>query len=64
MIETGWLIEQRLFSRPQWWTVTAWEGPTWTTDANQAIRFARREDALRTSLLVAGFHSVTEHQWG
>lgn len=45
--ETGWLIENTIGGRGVWWRARNECGRTWTTDACDAIRFARKEDAER-----------------
>jgi hypothetical protein len=35
-----WLIERRDTREPMWWTA----GCTWTTNANEALWFARKQD--------------------
>lgn len=62
-IEFGWLIEFREANRPTWWDG---RGPnTSTNDANDAIRFSRKQDAERVASL--GFmkrkYIITEHSW-
>lgn len=65
--QTGWLVERNDLGSPRWLCF----GPkhrdtTYTTDANKALRFARKEDAE-----AAMFHlenndpvlRVTEHKW-
>jgi hypothetical protein len=62
---------------PQWWGFnhTPGKNGTWCSNANNAIRFARKEDAERMRLHIiavaglTGMHdyerrvSVTEHMW-
>ena len=57
--EFGWLIENDWNERPEWWRPLKW-----TTDANEAVRFARKEDAERVirEMLFANAHA-TEHIW-
>lgn len=74
----AWLVEWKAHGLgPQWWGF--WGPPDktgrWCSDANSAIRFARKEDAERMRLHViavadlTGHHdyerqiTVTEHEW-
>ncbi len=62
---SGWLIEKGDTSRPQYLTVSdrRWD---WTYDHMKAIRFARQEDAARTTkhFLIAGtVMRIAEHSW-
>ena len=74
----AWLVEWKAHGHgPQWWGFnhTPGKNATWCSDANNAIRFARKEDAERMRLHViavaglTGMHSyersvsVTEHLW-
>lgn len=74
----AWLVEWKAHGHgPQWWGFnhTPGKNATWCSDANNAIRFARKEDAERMRLHViavaglTGMHeyersvSVTEHMW-
>jgi hypothetical protein len=59
---TAWLIEHT--SYPTWWTGR--RGATlFSTDANEAVRFVRKEDAERVAGLIIPQAStkVTEHMW-
>ena len=59
--EIAWLIERTDQGYPSWWT-----GADWTTDPNQAVRFARAVDAQRV-IATHGQHPPThaiEHMWG
>ncbi len=38
--ESAWLIEMKSENKPSWWT-----GSGWSSDANDAIRFVRQQDA-------------------
>lgn len=71
--ELAWLLEYRgvseehgLVYRP-WWLTIHENGPAWTPNANDAIRFSRREDAERAGLMLAaqcaGPLIATEHSW-
>jgi hypothetical protein len=65
MTETGWLVEKRGLGRPYW--LTAYLGQlTFSADANDAIRFSRRQDAeaIIAELYDQDSHVATEHQWG
>lgn len=77
-IERAWLVEWRAHGYgPQWWGFEYVPGKhgSWCADANNAIRFARKEDAERMRLYViavaglTGLHdyersiTVTEHEW-
>lgn len=74
----AWLVEWKAHGHgPQWWGFnhTPGKNATWCSDANNAIRFARKEDAERMRLHIiavaglTGMHSyersvsVTEHMW-
>jgi len=74
----AWLVEWKADGYgPQWWGFNSTPGKngTWCSDANNAIRFARKEDAERMRLHIiavaglTGMHdyersvSVTEHMW-
>jgi len=76
--ESAWLIEWQAHGHgPQWWGFNHTPGlfSDWCSDANNAIRFSRKEDAERMRLhviAVAGFSgrldyqrqvTVTEHMW-
>ncbi len=65
--ETGWLIERQLGGRAIWWRATPTCGRTWTTDANEAVRFARKEDAQKVMFTWSDpfFRGAiaTEHMW-
>lgn len=59
---TAWLIEDRFAPGPRWW-----HGAGYSSDANEAVRFARKVDAQRvilTTLLNEDFPLIaTEHGW-
>lgn len=74
----AWLVEWKAHGHgPQWWGFnhTPGKNATWCSDSNNAIRFARKEDAERMRLHIiavaglTGMHdyersvSVTEHMW-
>ena len=66
--ERAWLIERRQDvsgEPPRYWAGGDFLG--WTTDINDAIRFARREDALRVHDRhkgpILGYCNVVEHLW-
>jgi len=74
----AWLVEWKAHGHePRWWGFnhTPGKNATWCSDANNAIRFARKEDAERMRLHhiavagLTGMHSyersvsVTEHMW-
>lgn len=74
----AWLVEWKAHGHgPQWWGFnhTPGKNANWCSDANNAIRFARKEDAERMRLHIiavaglTGLHqyessvSVTEHLW-
>jgi hypothetical protein len=67
--ETAWLIEIQIGGRAVWWRAIANCGRTWTTDANEAVRFARKGDAERVIRGLRGDDPVmagaiaTEHMW-
>lgn len=69
-METGWLIETQFSGITKWWT-GAWgqreEMPGWTTDPNECVRFARKEDAEKvikhTLKWDDGSIFATEHVW-
>lgn len=71
--ETGWLIEAEDHSRGYaWLRLVQWPGSTtkvdilWTADSSNALRFARREDAVAFAWLHPQHCTlalVTEHQW-
>ena len=62
--ETWWLLESKFAApQPSWWNgLPEGNGPAFTRDPNQAVRFARREDAARVA---KHMHMVelTEHKW-
>lgn len=66
--ERAWLIESKFNGPPSWWAGGAisdegvFAGSGFTTDPNEAVRFARKEDAERVA---NGRHMVfvTEHIW-
>ena len=58
--EFGWLIE---IDGPMWWTGNAYPH-TWTKDSLKAIRFARKEDAMRMiGIEYLPDAYATEHMW-
>lgn len=65
--ETGWLIEHE--DEPMWLTLQPAEAAwtvCWSKDSQDALRFARRQDA---ELYCATFLDespvrITEHRWG
>ena len=60
--ETGWLIERRRAGRVMWWNGLSLD--TFTMDANEAIRFARRVDAMTVQAwLKLDDCFVVEHLW-
>jgi hypothetical protein len=64
--ESGWLIETRS-KPPMWWTgLPDFESAKAWGTANQAIRFARKEDAencaMRQGALTSDFEA-TSHEW-
>lgn len=67
--ETSWLLEVQLGGRAVWWRARADCGRTWTTDANEAIRFARKldaercRDALRNVDAFMADAIATDHMW-
>jgi hypothetical protein len=69
--EYGWLIEafESWAGRPQWVRVVRDVGRGylgWTTDASEALRFARHKDAVDFALLhpdIAVLSKVTDHIW-
>lgn len=66
MSETGWLIEQQINGRAVWWCGDTKSCRDWTTDASEAIRFARQIDGQRVAATLGGawpLGAVTEHQW-
>jgi len=66
-VERGWLIEKGASSTaaPLYWNGDPVE-VGWTTDVDQAIRFARKLDAERVAdgLLIIVAVRVVEHRWG
>lgn len=64
-MEIAWLIERE---GPLWASVQSapYVAFKWTADANQAIRFSRKEDGEQVKLLMQDHENliVTEHQWG
>lgn len=65
---SGWLIESTLSHTggPRWWQgKQPGTEEHWTTDASQAVRFSRREDAEACRLTLADAHvsKVSEHVW-
>ena len=67
--ETGWLIENTIAGRAVWWQARNDCGRTWTTDASNAVRFARKEDAERVIGALHAFDDflsdaiATDHMW-
>lgn len=66
--ESGWLVEALHAKPPQWASDITLYGTDWTTDANQALRFSRREDAEKLSAHVTHFEgrwiiAPTEHMF-
>ena len=63
--EIGWLVERNLpeSGHAEW--LSSWCGKwEWTTDAYKAIRFCRRQDALRvTEIFKSDNAFMTEHLW-
>lgn len=53
----AWLVERQENGRAVWCTANY----QWTTDANEAVWFARREDAELFSWNLSGDSTVTEH---
>ena len=55
----AWLLESKFQGQPK---PSWWNGNQFTTNANEAVRFFRREDA---ELVAARMHMVraTEHKW-
>lgn len=64
--ESGWLIEAGS-SPPKWWDGHGVDRVSFTTDPNNAVRFARECDAeiVRCWLLEQfnDFTKSTDHQW-
>lgn len=58
----AWLIEDKYTPHVRWWA-----GYGYSSDANEAIRFARKEDANRVILTVLAHETFTlhavEHGW-
>ena len=64
--EIGWLIElARPGAQPRYWCggVDSADPDDWTTDANEAIRFARSVDAERVGNTLEQPVIATEHMW-
>lgn len=62
-LETAWLIESRFTPGPSWWSG---KGPApWTRNANEAVRFVRRQDAEAAMDSLPDKHMifVSEHMW-
>lgn len=57
--EIAWLVEQSFDDAPHWWY-----GSDFTADANEAVRFCRKEDAEQV-ILERGLVDAraTEHMW-
>lgn len=67
-VEGGWLIEdaESPVSAPTYFRGDA-NGPSFTDDHSQAIRFARKEDAERFALMCSGTLDgvrIAFHEWG
>jgi hypothetical protein len=71
-MEKGWLIERGQGQHqdpPLWWAGSRVVGQ-WTSDANVAIRFSRRDDAVVVGLMMPQLGiqmkmwTVIEHAWG
>lgn len=66
MADTGWLIEQQFNGRAVWWRGDPSGHRDWTPDANEAVRFARKEDAERVLRALGSFWlkaQALEHAW-
>lgn len=70
--EQGWMIERRTLP-PLWWTgdhIRHEDQREWSSDPNECIRFARKEDAEMVMVGVLGLKlpspnvEATEHGWG
>jgi hypothetical protein len=67
MTEYAWLIEKQLGQA--WWIAATPSGKHvyWTTNANEAVRFARKEDAERMiPVLIPDYPAAaiaTQHAW-
>jgi hypothetical protein len=63
-VNIAWLLESKFKApQPSWWNGRPeGDGNQFTTNANEAVRFSRREDAERVA---ARMHMVraTEHKW-
>lgn len=61
--EAGWLVELN-GERPRWWCVVRGKEPDWSTNASQALRFARKVDA-EDYINEAGWTEAfaSEHIW-
>jgi hypothetical protein len=57
--ETGWLIE---VEGPKWAAFIDGR-PEWTSDADKALRFARKKDADDFKLFWCMTAESTEHMW-
>lgn len=69
MEESGWVIEaaDSSVSEPKYWTghADATRSSSWTSNHNQAIRFARKLDGERVAerLMNGVFVRICEHGW-
>ena len=61
--EIGWLVEQYEGGPTLYWGFDGFN--VWTKDPNQAVRFARKQDAEMAARLLGseGRHRVVEHRW-
>ena len=60
MEQTGWLIEE---VKSGYWLSITGGSVYWTSDAFDAIRFARREDAERTAISLLGLFDVDKRPY-
>lgn len=59
----GWLIERGPDGFPEWLQLD-WSDTRWTTNSNEALRFAREIDAQRyVERHVTDMVRITEHRW-
>lgn len=66
MEEQGWLIERITRHVPFYWTGKSLQehGHGFSHDPNDAVRFAREEDALKVlNGVLAGYGVVRQHIW-
>lgn len=71
-VEGGWVIEEgnSEVSRPRYWMAIDKTGNFWSLVSTNAVRFARREDALIVRSCIEkmypddGTHRVAFHEWG